>query len=239
MATVKISALPGAGPLVGPEEVPLVQGGVTAKTTAQDIANLAAAPPSLPLSLAQGGTGETTAQLALDALFAGVGKGTIIVGDGTHNTPVAVGANGDVLTADNTQPNGVKWAAAAAGGVTDVNGIAGSVTLSGTTNQVDLVVTGSTVALSLPSFLQFAGSVTVQGAAGQLASLQASGAQVTADTNGDVSLSPAAGRFVALYGEMESNKTAAATTPGAIVSRLAIYAGGALVGYLPIYDTIT
>lgn len=40
MADVKISALSSAGALTGTEEVPVVQSGVTVKTTAQDIANL-------------------------------------------------------------------------------------------------------------------------------------------------------------------------------------------------------
>jgi hypothetical protein len=39
----KISALPASGPLVGTELVPIVQGGVTDRTTTQDIANLGVA----------------------------------------------------------------------------------------------------------------------------------------------------------------------------------------------------
>ena len=43
MANIKISQLtPGAIPLSGTEEIPLVQGGITVKATAQDIANLGA-----------------------------------------------------------------------------------------------------------------------------------------------------------------------------------------------------
>lgn len=41
MADEKISALPAAGALTGAEPVPIVQGGVTKKTTTQDIADLA------------------------------------------------------------------------------------------------------------------------------------------------------------------------------------------------------
>ena len=40
MADSKISNLTGAAALTGTEEVPVVQGGVTVKTTAQDIADL-------------------------------------------------------------------------------------------------------------------------------------------------------------------------------------------------------
>ena len=40
MANIKISALPNAAALTGAEQVPVVQGGATVKTTAQAIANL-------------------------------------------------------------------------------------------------------------------------------------------------------------------------------------------------------
>jgi hypothetical protein len=43
MADEKISALPSAGALAGTEPLPIVQGGVTKKTTVQDIANLVTA----------------------------------------------------------------------------------------------------------------------------------------------------------------------------------------------------
>ena len=44
MADLKISALTSAGALAGTEPLPIVQGGTTKKTTAQDIANLKATP---------------------------------------------------------------------------------------------------------------------------------------------------------------------------------------------------
>lgn len=44
MADEKISALPSAGALAGTEPLPIVQGGVTKKTTVQDVANLVTIP---------------------------------------------------------------------------------------------------------------------------------------------------------------------------------------------------
>jgi hypothetical protein len=115
MASVKISALPVAALLVGGEELPVVQTGATKRTTAQDIANLAPAGPALPLSIGQGGSGQITAQLALDAFFAGVGKGVLQVGDGAHNTALAAPALGQVLTGDPAQVHGMHWTAPPAG----------------------------------------------------------------------------------------------------------------------------
>lgn len=47
MANAKISALPSASALTGTEVLPIVQSSVTVKTTAQDIADLAASAPEI------------------------------------------------------------------------------------------------------------------------------------------------------------------------------------------------
>jgi hypothetical protein len=48
-------------------------------------------------------------------------KGNVLVGDGTDWTALGVGSDDEVLTADAAQPKGVKWAAAAGGGASDVD----------------------------------------------------------------------------------------------------------------------
>lgn len=48
-------------------------------------------------------------------------KGDIPTFD-TVNTRLAVGSNGDVLTADSAQPKGIKWAAPVTGGITELTG---------------------------------------------------------------------------------------------------------------------
>lgn len=69
------------------------------------------------VSIANGGTGQTTATAAFGALSPATNKGDIIVSNGTDNVRLAVGATaGHVLTVDSTTATGLKWAAASGGG---------------------------------------------------------------------------------------------------------------------------
>lgn len=65
------------------------------------------------LAIVNGGTGQTTATSAFDALAPTTTKGDLIVHNGSDNIRVAVGTNTHVLTADSSQASGVKWAAPA------------------------------------------------------------------------------------------------------------------------------
>jgi hypothetical protein len=70
---------------------------------------------STPIAIANGGTGQTTAVAAFDALAPTTTKGDLIVHDGTDNIRVAVGAtNGHVLTVDSAEASGMKWASGGA-----------------------------------------------------------------------------------------------------------------------------
>jgi len=62
-----------------------------------------------PVTVAQGGTGQTTANPAFNALAPTTTKGDIIAFS-TVNARVAVGTDGTVLTADSAEATGVKWA---------------------------------------------------------------------------------------------------------------------------------
>ena len=73
------------------------------------------------LPIANGGTGQTTAIAAFDALSPTTTKGDLIVSDGTDNVRLPVGTDNYVLTADSTQTSGIKWALASGSGATITN----------------------------------------------------------------------------------------------------------------------
>jgi hypothetical protein len=62
------------------------------------------------IALNKGGTGQTTATAAFNALSPLTTKGDIIVRDSTNNIRVGIGSDGQVPVADSTQTSGLKWA---------------------------------------------------------------------------------------------------------------------------------
>lgn len=84
------------------------------------------------LTIAYGGTGQTTKTAAFDALAPTTTKGDLIAFS-TVNARLPVGSNTQVLTADSTQTLGVKWATPTTGTVTsvDVSGGSTGLTFSG------------------------------------------------------------------------------------------------------------
>lgn len=67
------------------------------------------------VAIANGGTGQTTASAAFDALSPSTTKGDIVVRGASGNVRVPVGSNNQVLVADNSQAAGVKWSNVAGG----------------------------------------------------------------------------------------------------------------------------
>lgn len=72
------------------------------------------------VAIANGGTGQTTASTAFNALSPLTTKGDILVYS-TTNTREPIGADGTVLTADSTQTTGMKWATAGGSSTTQTN----------------------------------------------------------------------------------------------------------------------
>ena len=64
-----------------------------------------------PIGISDGGTGQTTAVPAFDALAPTTTKGDLIAHNGTDNVRLGVGTNTFVLTADSAEVTGLKWAA--------------------------------------------------------------------------------------------------------------------------------
>jgi hypothetical protein len=95
---------------VGSAGAPVVNGGALGTPSSGTLTNCTGLP------IAGGGTGQTTAVAAFDALAPTTTKGDLIVHDGTDNIRLPVGAtNGHVLTVDSAEASGLKWAAASGG----------------------------------------------------------------------------------------------------------------------------
>jgi hypothetical protein len=156
---------------------------------AADIPNLAASKiTSGQVAIAQGGTGQATQTAAFDALAPTTTKGDVIVSNGTDNVRLAVGTDGQVLTADSAQASGVKWAAAAGTG------------------------TVTSVALTMPAEFSVAGSpVTTTGTLAVTAANQSAN-QVYAGPSSGAAAAPGFRALVA------ADLPSTAVTPGSYTS---------------------
>jgi hypothetical protein len=96
------------------------------------------------LPIASGGTGQTTATAAFNALSPITTTGDLILGNGTNSaTRLGIGANGYLLTSNGTTAS---WAAAPAGGVTTFS--AGSTGLTPATATSGAVTLAGTLAIA-------------------------------------------------------------------------------------------
>jgi hypothetical protein len=75
------------------------------------------------IAIAQGGTGQASKTPAFDALAPTTAKGDLIVYNGTDNIRLAVGTNGQFVSADSAEASGLKWASLPAGEVTLTNAV--------------------------------------------------------------------------------------------------------------------
>ena len=117
------------------------------------------------LAVANGGTGQTTAGAAFNALSPITTTGDLIIGNGTNSsTRLGIGANGYLLTSNGTTAS---WVAAPAGGVTSfAGGTTGLTPASATTGAISLsgtlvVSNGGTGATTLAGYLYGNGTSAV------------------------------------------------------------------------------
>jgi hypothetical protein len=64
-------------------------------------------PSGLPVSIAEGGTGQTTAITAFNALSPQSARGDLITRDATNDIRLAIGTNGQLISTDGTDPSWV------------------------------------------------------------------------------------------------------------------------------------
>lgn len=117
---------------------------------------------SATLAIASGGTGQTTAGAAFNALSPITTTGDLILGNGTNSaTRLGIGANGYLLTSNGTTAS---WAAAPAAGVTSfAGGTTGLTPASATTGAISLAGTlvvgnGGTGATTLTGYVKGTGT---------------------------------------------------------------------------------
>jgi hypothetical protein len=112
----------GRSIVAGSSKIAIVDGNGVAGNPSVDVneANLSLANIGGTLPISKGGTGQTTAVDAFDALAPSTTKGDIIVHNGTDNVRLSVGANGQALVADSSTATGLKYAAIAAVSAGDI-----------------------------------------------------------------------------------------------------------------------
>ena len=161
---------------------------------------------SATLAIASGGTGQTTAGAAFNALSPITTTGDLILGNGTNSaTRLGIGANGYLLTSNGTTAS---WAAAPAAGVTSfAGGTTGLTPASVTTGAISLAGTlvvsnGGTGATTLTGYVKGTGT----------SALTASSTIPNTDITGLGTMSTQNANSVAVTGGAINGTTVGATT---------------------------
>ena len=129
--------------------VPYTFASATSSLPLQELDDNFAACLSSTVTIAQGGTGQTTKLTAFDALSPATTKGDLIVSDGTDNVRLPVGTNGQALVADSTAAYGVKWESSSG---------SGTVTSVGVTAPAMFTVSGSPITSSGTIAITYSGT---------------------------------------------------------------------------------
>ena len=164
---------------------------------------------STTLAIGSGGTGQTTASAAFNALSPITTTGDLILGNGTNSaTRLGIGANGYLLTSDGTTAS---WAAAPAAGVSSFSaGTTGFTPSTATTGAISLAGTlvvgnGGTGATTLTGYVKGAGTTA----------LTASATIPNTDITGLGTMSTQDATSVAITGGTINSTTIGATTAAA------------------------
>jgi hypothetical protein len=165
---------------------------------------------STTLAIASGGTGQTTAGAAFNALSPITTTGDLILGNGTNSaTRLAIGANGYLLSSNGTTAS---WQPAPAGGVTTFDaGTTGFTPSTATTGAISLAGTlvvsnGGTGATTLTGYVKGAGTTA----------LTASSTIPNTDITGLGTMSTQNANSVAVTGGAIDGTTVGATTAAAV-----------------------
>lgn len=116
---------------------------------------------STPVSIANGGTGQTTQTAAMDALSPTTTKGDLLVDDGTNVIRRAVGTDAQFLQADSSQASGVNWVTIP--GVSDTIVTLGSDQESSSSALADVTGFGFTMAANTKYYIKYTIRTTVTG----------------------------------------------------------------------------
>lgn len=145
------------------------------------------------LPIANGGTGETTASAAFNALSPVTSTGDLIIGNGANSaTRLAIGANNYVLTSNGTT---AVWAVATGSGATITNDTTTATNVyptfaAATSGSLSTIYTGDTKLLYKPSTGEFTSSVHISSNGIQVNSKTVSTSYTIATGNSGMSAGP-------------------------------------------------
>ena len=195
------------------------------------ITALAATKITGTLAISQGGTGQSDKTSAFDALAPTTTKGDMIVNTGTDNVRLPVGTDGQILVADSTTTEGVKWFTSTGSGTVTSVGISPPAFLtagSPVTSAGNITLTYSGTAIPITSG---GTGLTALGTAGQVLRVNSGGTALeygAVTGTGDV-VGPASSvnAQIALYSGTTGKLIQAATTTGMVKATSGVIAAAA------------
>jgi hypothetical protein len=184
------------------------------------ITSLAAAKITGTLPIANGGTGQSDKTSAFDAVAPSTTKGDMIVYTGTDNVRLPIGTDGQILVADSTTTEGVKWFTSSGAGTVTSVGISPPAFLtagSPVTSSGNITLSYSGTAIPITSG---GTGLTAVGTAGQVLRVNSGGTALEYGTpigTGDVT-GPASSvnAQIALFSGVTGKIIQAATTTGMV-----------------------